>query len=920
MSKRWIVFFLLFLSWSFFKIDAEEGYALYDSKADSYKKIAEASSLNEARNLYRELSDDYDNLVLQDGDRVIMMEYGIVEFRVDDACELTLNYEDREGDIKGINGCYGIDAAYLSTSDDMSEVKFMISGDIGMISVDDVILHPYETLDVSISYYTRRGDDIYHDIKAQLEEDYVYSSLAFGPSPSYLNSDMRYYSYDGHYFYESFYDLIDDLRLGAHDRAINNSEPYYNYYMYLPHRTLTRYTFNEIDHYFKETLVFNKHLDTYIDFNYDYANDDVNRSQYVDNIDAFFENEYRYGANAMMMLSLSIYESSYGKSYNAYTQNNLFGHAAYDTAEEIANGRYDSIARSVYSHARYYISSRFADHNSSVYSGSFFGDKASGMNVNYSLDPYWGENLASDYYSLDRSLGFKDYNAYALGIGDDDEVIYIYRDAGLDDIVYTLEDIAPYSFVLLEEGDDYYKVQVDMSADQDMHFYDYETDIGYIAKDTVDHILNPSKIKEFTYHTVTFDLDNGETISYKIADGKTPMISDPYKEGYEFIGLDKDLLANYDDTEYKAIYREIVRIEVIGDIKKEVALHGLISLEGASLRVTYRDLDSESGTYVETQEVIELTTDMISNYDLETEGKQTVIVDYCGVITSFEIEVKSELYEDILYLDKTIPEIIEKLTNNEKVSIEEVIKIKEMVLDTDYVLDNTAIVLLDQVLLKEYRQYMLFNINGTRELAISGMALALDVEDSYKDTLWPDTYHLSSSIASLKDESYLTKISKGYGFEEITSFSINFKKNEIPIRSEGPFIIEIRAADLDTHKVYTVYYVDDDGDVIKCRTTQSKDAIQFTTMSDGNFMVLALDSSNDYTLENPQIFNLTVDNDDLDLNATLYVAFWGVFFILSITIAFVYYKVKKEKTRWIWSVYRKSWRMPASPQGAKLKN
>ena len=73
MSKRWIVFFLLFISWSFFKIDAEEGYALYDSKADSYKKIAEASSLNEARNLYRELSDDYDNLVLQEGDRVIMM-------------------------------------------------------------------------------------------------------------------------------------------------------------------------------------------------------------------------------------------------------------------------------------------------------------------------------------------------------------------------------------------------------------------------------------------------------------------------------------------------------------------------------------------------------------------------------------------------------------------------------------------------------------------------------------------------------------------------------------------------------------------------------------------------------------------------------------------------------------------------------
>lgn len=65
----------------------------------------------------------------------------------------------------------------------------------------------------------------------------------------------------------------------------------------------------------------------------------VNRSPLHDSLTSFF-NQYQYGSNALMMLSLAFNESAIGKSSFAYTRNNLFGHAAYDSdAEKLASLR-----------------------------------------------------------------------------------------------------------------------------------------------------------------------------------------------------------------------------------------------------------------------------------------------------------------------------------------------------------------------------------------------------------------------------------------------------------------------------------------------------------------------------------------------------------------------------------------------------
>ena len=70
------------------------------------------------------------------------------------------------------------------------------------------------------------------------------------------------------------------------------------------------------------------------------------------------------------------------------------------------------------------------------------------MNVMYASDPYWGEKAGSYYFQFDKSLGLKDYNRYAIGISVDDEVV-IYDDYELLNVKLKIDNLAPYSMVIL---------------------------------------------------------------------------------------------------------------------------------------------------------------------------------------------------------------------------------------------------------------------------------------------------------------------------------------------------------------------------------------------------------------------------------------------------------------------------------------
>ena len=100
-------------------------------------------------------------------------------------------------------------------------------------------------------YYVKNGR-IYHGISTNLASSNYGSALDYGPKPSYLKEGVDYYSYDGHYFYEggtyaSYAKMLNDYRNNTRANSVNSSSPYYNYYEYLSHRSITAYSAVELN-------------------------------------------------------------------------------------------------------------------------------------------------------------------------------------------------------------------------------------------------------------------------------------------------------------------------------------------------------------------------------------------------------------------------------------------------------------------------------------------------------------------------------------------------------------------------------------------------------------------------------------------------------------------------------------------------
>ncbi|MBO4359025.1 MAG: glucosaminidase domain-containing protein, partial [Erysipelotrichaceae bacterium] len=530
--------------------------------SDNNETIEEFDSYSDAYSYYQEHIDEYDNLIMSEGDTVIHMEYGIVEFMNDGACGIDIEYHSTEKDEDDyLNSCYGVDGAYLYTDKEGKKVYFVLSGDTGYTDIDNVILHPYEKLDVRPSLYENTEDHFIHKIKTQLEQDHYTYSLKLDDPLDSLEKDREYYSYDGHYFYDDFRVMTDDYRNGIRDNAVN-AEAYYNYYQYLPYRTLTNYSVEDLNTYFSDVLGIDGRLSHYRDHDGDGAADEINRSQLYGELDDFLIYQYMYGTNGMMLLSTAISESSYGRSKKSYSENNLFSIAAYETQKELEHSRYDTIDNSIYSYSKYFISKMLANHMRSDYTGTYPGNRLSGINVSYCLDSYYGERCASSYYELDSKLGGRDRDVYALGIIKDAKSVTFYKDQELENKRYVVKDIDELSLVILAEHEDSYKIQTDYSFSQDC-LYDFEDCIAYVRKDVFSEIVNGGNIFENEYVTVHYDFGDGRFRDYTSLDMKyrkddVPLEPKAKREGYEFAGYDEELVAQYREIESIELSRKSV--------------------------------------------------------------------------------------------------------------------------------------------------------------------------------------------------------------------------------------------------------------------------------------------------------------------------------------------------------------------------
>lgn len=231
-------------------------------------------------------------------------------------------------------------------------IPVLVSGLAGYVNESDVTATD-ESKDF-IPHFTTDGSYAYHEVASQ-------ASVRVGSRPSSMATGQKYYSADGIHF-DGF--TVD------------------NPFLFRDLRQPSNYTAAELDKV------------------YDLMN--VKDSRLAGKGAAFKEAEKRYNINALYLIAHSALESNWGRSQIAKDKNNFFGIAAYDTSPYESAQSFDDVDKGILGAAKW-IRENYINKGR-----TYLGNKASGMNVRYASDPYWGEKIAGIMMRLNSNLGNKD--------------------------------------------------------------------------------------------------------------------------------------------------------------------------------------------------------------------------------------------------------------------------------------------------------------------------------------------------------------------------------------------------------------------------------------------------------------------------------------------------------------------------------
>ena len=492
-------------------------------------------------------------------------QYAIVNFRTK-SCDVNTYYTTDTGLSGYTNGCYGADAAFLGIEN--GKVKFKLSGVVGYVNPSEVEIRNMdpEIPTTYISNYIVEDGRIKHVIQQNVNYYNSANVISIGRAPEGLANGI-YYSYDGIYFYEGtlngFKKMIDDYKEGAHYRALNATKPYYNYYLYLPVRTISNYTVEDIAY---DLSTYNSKMTSYPPAS--------NESHLYGEELSFIEYQGEYGVNAIMSLSLAKNESNMGRSKIAYNKNNLFGMAAYDSSTGSAFS-FKTVREGIKYFNKTMISEGYLDpkDKGNRYHGGHVGNKGSGFNVKYASDPYWGEKEASYYYNFDRIYGNQDYNKEKIGIKTNDQIYPIRKEPDNNaTILYQTTNERNIPFVILEEvmvgNQKWYKVQTDPTLTEDRRqvlqdngAYNFNQNYGYIRADYIGYVSNGNGQK--AKYTIEFNPNGGhfpdrtETSSKKITveEYTVPQVQSPVRDGYTFVGWNETVIPAQENKTYVAVWK-----------------------------------------------------------------------------------------------------------------------------------------------------------------------------------------------------------------------------------------------------------------------------------------------------------------------------------------------------------------------------
>ena len=241
---------------------------------------------------------------------------------------------------------------YDSSKTKGSRLAVSISGLSGYMNQSDLTL--VEEGSEFIPHYTTDGRFLYHELSP-------YTSIRVAPHTSAMKIGKKYYSKDGEHF--------DGFTIKNRFLFKNLTEP-------------TNYSADELNRV--------------------YSMMNIRNSRLAGKGAIFKEAEKRYGVNALYLMAHSALESAWGRSQIANDKNNFFGIAAYDNSPYDSAKKFDDVDKGILGAAKW-IRENYIDRGR-----DHLGNKATGMNVRYASDPYWGEKIASIMMNINSRLGGKD--------------------------------------------------------------------------------------------------------------------------------------------------------------------------------------------------------------------------------------------------------------------------------------------------------------------------------------------------------------------------------------------------------------------------------------------------------------------------------------------------------------------------------
>ncbi len=459
------------------------------------------------------------------------------------------------------------------------------------------------------------------------------TEYVYGKAPDWLPNGI-YYSPDSiHYYYDP--GLKNPVKNG------DSIGEYFNYYQYLPLRSVSNLTSTDFDMYINAL--------GYSFIPSSYATRQSNQSMMVNQGANFKLGESKFGINSLLLFALAMHESGSGRSAIAIDYKNLYGWGAFDTNVYAAK-KFDDISSSVFEFMGVHIRGFLSIENWRFFSSSL-GTKNSGIATKYASDPYWANKIAGWAYRIDRYSGFKDYNYYVVGKYDDGLQYDVKSDSTLESSTY----------------------------------YSYNSQVGLNKIRNYTFIINDSytdtnNLPWFeTFSTQPIDI-NGNAVFFKDSSSETSLIDYYWRSARSYINSDKiRVISNgvgyqhipYAYNEFKSVLsatnnsiisydQETNSFGIVGTIFK----HGVTTSSFDNVKYSLELVDQ---TGFSTS--IQLDTSNVKTSEVTTlHGNSEFLYDYSGYLKSgidfSQLAISEGVYK--LYIGVTVNGLVKSKSINYK--------------------------------------------------------------------------------------------------------------------------------------------------------------------------------------------------------------------------------------------------------------